>query len=142
MEKDKHVWKCTDNDCCQQQKALNDEGTLFEMYQVCELPERCGGFAVAKGIIDLDCYDDDSILDVLKCYGYDGMEDFEGLYPASQSFIQETGIQDLEAATRFVHRGLIAEMLFEQEALDLLLEERYSRYEDAEKFILDSINIH
>lgn len=129
-------WVCTDNSCCQQTKALDANGRMFELYQVCMVPN--SRYMVAHAVIDLDTYNEDDIKTVLSFFGYDSMEDFREMNPYNGSNAEN--FLDMETARRAFENELIAEMLFESSALESLVEGlEWDNYEDAEEYILNTI---
>lgn len=108
MIKENNGWFCTDPDCMQYCKKINEE--VFRFIQTVWL-DTCGddiravnakddsdNYAVCADIIDLDLYDEDDILGSIGSYGYNSI-----------AFLQkEYG----DAANQ-----IIAECIFETECL-------------------------
>ena len=124
-------WDCTDDDSAQY-ISRDIRGRLFELVQVCALGEEYG---VAHDVIDIETYSDDDIEDALRAYGYDNIDDF--VQQCSPEIIPKLadGSLDKDSLSYIIDYGLIAEMLFELEALECLLPKKYPTFEAAEKAI-------
>lgn len=83
MIKENNGWFCTDPECMQYCKKINEE--VFRFIQAVWL-DTCGddtraenekddsdNYAVCADIIDLDLYDEDDILDSIGSYGYNSI---------------------------------------------------------------------
>ena len=103
------VWQETDPDCAQYIKMI--DRNHFECVQVIEICET--EFAVSSASIDLSDYTDDELLDEIAPFGYDSLTMVGGI------------------STDYYARRLIAECVFENDALNTLDSTRFSTYENA-----------
>ena len=108
-------WILTDDDCAQYVRNLDEfKGNVFELWQVCGVLDM---FAVAHAFININDYSEDEIEDVLHYYSYENLDDFvQEISPATIER-KADGTLDRESPNYIVEWQLIAEMLFETEAL-------------------------
>lgn len=130
-------WIMIDNDSYQCVHYLDpiagSTGSKFEFYQVNKHPD-C--FMVAHSIIDLECYDQEAILDALHLFGYEDMDDFVQQYSPEPIPKKEDGHLNQDSPFYIIEWQLIAEMLFEMEALENEIPGiMFENYEDACHFI-------
>ena len=110
-EQSASYWFVVDDDCWQCCRILSDKS--YEFIQICNLGTEHG---VAKGIVELDNYTDDNLKWHLECYGYN-VQDFN-------EWKQING-----------NKLILAEMVFETEWMEYLLDNRFPDSKDAKKFI-------
>ena len=127
----KKVWYLTDEDCsqyvCYLDPVAGTTGKLFALIQVTELPD---GYAISKDVIDIDTYSEEGIVDVLRLFGYDGLDDFvEETSPVKIPKLAN-GALDRDSEGYIIDYSLIAEMLFEQEAFECI-SEKYNTFDAA-----------
>lgn len=77
-------WILTDDDCCQYVKQLDK--TVFKLIEVSVLGYNDES-AVYVETIDLDDFDDDSIQEVVKGYGYRDIQEVKEIYGDSANQI-------------------------------------------------------
>lgn len=128
----KKVWYLTDEDCsqyvCYLDPVAGTTGKLFALIQVTELPD---GYAISKDVIDIDTYSEEGIVDVLRLFGYDGLDDFvEETSPVKIPKLAN-GALDRDSEGYIIDYSLIAEMLFEQEAFECIISEKYNTFDTA-----------
>lgn len=142
MMNQKNNWVLTDDDCAQYVRYLDpiagSTGKQFELWQVCELPD---GFAVAHAFINIDDYSQEEIEDVLRQYSYKNPDDFVQKISPATIERKADGSLYKESPNYIVEWQLIAEMLFETEALyeHLVSGVTWSEYEMAEAYIRKAI---
>lgn len=107
-------WIETDPDCSQYGRRISKEDLKYEFVQVNKLFDE--KYFISQAMVDVREYDLDEILDILHAYGHDSLEDFADSYGGSFEW------------------RLIAEMIFESEALQNCMEGPFS-YERAEEKI-------
>lgn len=138
----KNNWVLTDDDCAQYVRYLDliagSTGKQFELWQVCELPN---GYAVAHNTINIDEYNEEEISSALASFGYDNLSDFVQENSPEPIPQKEDGSLDEKSPYYIVEWQLIAEMLFEEKALQCLLPQIWPDYEAAERFIEQAIGL-
>lgn len=118
-------WFMTDDDClqhCRCHPAIDPQ--VYELVQINSFPGHLDGkpfYQVAHAHIDIKDYTDEEILDALGAYGYEGMDDFVFQNTATNEFLyREDGTLDRDNSPGYIiDYQLIAEMLFELEALEI-----------------------
>ena len=132
-------WILTDDDCAQYVRNLDEfKGNVFELWQVCGVLDM---FAVAHAFININDYSEDEIEDILHYYSYENLDDFvQEISPATIER-KADGTLDRESPNHIVERQLIAEMLFETEALyrHLVPGKMWNEYEMAAAYIRKTI---
>ena len=132
-------WILTDDDCAQYVRNLDEfKGNVFELWQVCGVLDM---FAVAHAFINSNDYSEDEIEDVLHYYSYENLDDFvQEISPATIER-KADGTVDRESPSYIVDWQLIAEMLFETEALyrHLVPGKIWNEYEMAAAYIRKTI---
>ena len=132
-------WILTDDDCAQYVRNLDEfKGNVFELWQVCGVLDM---FAVAHAVININDYSEDEIEDVLHYYSYENLDDFvQEISPATIER-KADGTLDRESPNYIVEWQLIAEMLFETEALyrHLVPGKIWNEYEMAAAYIRKTI---
>lgn len=128
----KKVWYLTDEDCshyvCYLDPVAGTTGKLFALIQVTELPD---GYAISKDVIDIDTYSEEGIVDVLRLFGYDGLDDFVEETSSFKIPKLANGALDRDSEGYIIDYSLIAEMLFEQEAFECIISEKYNTFDAA-----------
>lgn len=135
------VWTLTDDDSAQYVRNADEyTGTVFELWQVCELPD---GYGVAYAIVRIEDYTDDEIKDVLNLYGYRDMDDFVEQTAPGPIQRNEDGSLDKESPNYIIEWQLIAEMLFETEALTdaFVPGKHWEDFDSAAAFIRQEIGV-
>lgn len=112
-------WIMTDDDSYQCLHYLDpiagSTGTKYELYQV---NKHTNCFKVAHSIIDLECYDQEDIIDALHTFGYNDMDDFVQQHSPQPIPMKADGHLDQESPFYIIEWQLIAEMLFEIDAME------------------------
>lgn len=137
-EQEAGEWIATDDDCCQYVRPVDYMHHVFELYQVCELT---GLYKVAHAVIDVDNYSREETEAVLRTYGYKDTDDF--IEQTSPEVIERKadGTLDEDSPYYIIDWQLIAEMLFEDEALSkhLIPEREWRDFESAANYIWDIV---
>lgn len=135
-------WVLTDDDCAQYLRYLDpiagSTGKQFELWQVCELPD---GYAVAHDTVNIDEYDEEDINSTLASFGYDNLDEFVQENSPEPIPQKADGSLDETSPHYIVEWQLIAEMLFEEKALQCLLPQTWPDYTAAENFIKQAIGL-
>lgn len=143
MMNQQNNWVLTDDDCAQYVRYLDpiagSTGKQFELWQICELPN---GYAVANDTINIDEHGEEEIGSALASFGYNSLNDFVQENSPEPIPQKEDGSLDEESPFYIVEWQLIAEMLFEEKALQHLLPQTWSTYEAAENFIKQTIGLN
>ena len=105
LECGNEVWTCTDPDCNQFCCRVNSGSLCYELIQLNQHPN--DEYFIARSVIDLQDYDGDEILDMLHAYGYEGTKHFIDSYSG-------------------LHWSILAEMFFEETALEMEVEGPFS----------------
>lgn len=134
-------WLLTDDDCCQLRRtdalAISN---IFELYQINRYPGHLRRptqsedfFKVAHAYIDISDYSEGDILSALQGFGYESLDRFvEETSPDWNVIYKEDGTIDRENSPSYIiDFGLIAEMLFEFDALEYAIEKEYNSYNEA-----------
>ena len=121
-------WFCTDNDClqhCRPTPTIDPE--YYDFVQINHFPNY-PYYLVSQGTIDLKSYSEEDILSALNSFGYKDMDDFVFQNTASQEFVyKEDGTLNREHSPSYIiDYQLIAEMLFEEQSLELVTGTHYS----------------
>lgn len=121
-------WFCTDNDClqhCRPTPVIDPEH--YDFVQINHFPNY-PYYLVSQGTIDLKTYSQEDILSALNSFGYKDMDDFVFQNTATQEFVyKEDGTLDRENSPSYIiDYQLIAEMLFEEQSLELVTSTHYS----------------
>lgn len=126
-------WFMTDDDClqhCRSHPAIDPQ--VYELVQIIGFPDHLEGkpfYRVAHAHIDIKDYTEKEIQDALGFFGYEDMDDFVFQNATTNEFLyKEDGSLDRENSPAYIiDYQLIAEMLFEMEALEYAEEwETYS----------------
>lgn len=132
-------WIATDDDCCQYVRPVDFMHHVFELYQVCEL---AGLYKVAHAIIDVDNYSKEETEAVLRTYGYKDTDDFVEQNSPEVIERKADGTLDEDSPYYIIDWQLVAEMLFEDEALSkhLIPEREWRDFDSAAQYILDAVD--
>lgn len=126
------MWMITDDDCLQCCREIPGEAAKFELIQINSFPDPHHGepfYQVAHATVDvLNDYTPEDMEDIVRFYGYDGMDDFIVQTSPIQDFVYKAdGSLDRENSPGctdcFIEYQLIAEMFFETESLEQGVEE-------------------
>lgn len=134
-------WILADDDCAQYVRMVNEyTGKTFELWQVCELVE---SYVVAHATINIDNYSSDEINEVLNFFGYQNLDEFVEMGAPGPIERHKDGSLDKDSPHYIIEWQLIAEMLFETEALtDALVPGRHwEDFDSAAAFIRQEIGV-
>lgn len=136
----KNVWHLTDDDSaqyiCYLDPIAGTTGKLFDLIQVTKIPD---GYVISKDVIDIGSYSEENIEDILKLYGYEGLDDFvEETSPVKIPKLPD-GTLDKESEEYIIDYSLIAEMLFETTAFECLIPGKYDTFDAAAEKVREII---
>ena len=131
-------WLLTDDDNAQYVRSLNFSNTIFELYQVCKLVDV---YKIAHGIVVIENYSREEIDETLRFYGYKNMDDFVEQTSPEVISKNEDGSLDKNSPYYIIDWQLIAEMIFEENALSeyLMDEEKWEDFDSAASYIRNAI---
>lgn len=136
------VWHLMDDDSAQYVCYLDDvagtTGLLYELIQVTKMPN---GFGISRDVIDVSAYTEEAILDVMASYGYESLDMFVEQYSPVEIAKKEDGSLDKDDPGYIIDYSLIAEMLFEMEAHECLLDNMWFKtFKKAEQRVRELVS--
>lgn len=110
------LWTCTDSDCMQFRRTLNEEKGVFELYQVSEGPE--DEFFIAHGVVHLCDVSNEERAELISSYGW-----------------------DMETIQSDAFSGLLAEAVFETDIASYKQKGGYTSFEKAATDICRNVGV-